>query len=283
MGRKGLPAAPAIGARAGVGFELSARALEIWRPGITAAADDKGSQTITIFDPIGADSWTGEGVTAKRIAAALRGMGGKDVDVLINSPGGSLFEGLAIYNLLREYTGKVTVQILGVAASAASFIAMAADEIQIARSGFYMIHNGQVVAVGDRNALVEVAEWLEPFDSAMADIYAQRTELNAADVAEMMDRETWLTAADAIEQGFADGYLASDPVEDTATDRQAQALHRVGVALAKQGVPLAERKKVLSDLLQSPSADEGSPAVKAEILVALQSVVDRFGAAANVK
>lgn len=282
MRKKSMPAAPAVGARAGVGFELSARAMESWRPSISVAANDKTDGSITIFEPIGADPWTGEGVTARRISAALRSIGGKDVDVLINSPGGSLFEGLAIYNLLREYEGKVTVKILGIAASAASFIAMAADEIQIARSGFYMIHNGQVWAAGDRNALAEVAEWLKPFDSAMADIYAQRTDLAAADVAEMMDRETWLTAADAVEQGFADGYLASDPVEDTESNRQAQALHRVGVALAKQGMPLAERRKVLSDLQFAPHSSGNKPAVSAETMAALQSVTDRFGAAANV-
>jgi len=256
--------------------------MESWRPSISVAATDKSDASITILEPIGADPWTGEGVTARRISAALRSIGGKDVDVLVNSPGGSLFEGLAIYSLLREYEGKVTVKILGIAASAASFIAMAADEIQIARSGFYMIHNGQVWAAGDRNALVEVAEWLKPFDASMADIYAQRTGLAAGDVAEMMNRETWLTASEAIEQGFADGYLASDPVVDTDSNRQAEALHRVGVALAKQGMPLAERRKVLNDLQFSPRISGNQPAVSAETLAALQSVTDRFGAAANV-
>lgn len=283
MGKRSLPAAPAVGARAGVGFELSARAVESWRPSIQAADQGKSDTTISIFDPIGADPWTGEGVTAKRIAAALRTMGGKDIDVLINSPGGSLFEGLAIYNLLREYEGKVTAKVLSIAASAASFVAMAADEIQIARSGFFMIHNGQVWAAGDRNALIEVAEWLKPFDSAMADIYAQRTGLDAGAVAEMLDRETWMTAADAVAQGFADGYLASDLVEDTEADRQAQALHRVGVALANQGMPLAERRKVLNDLRPVPQSCGDQLAVSAETLAALQSVTDRFGSAANVK
>lgn len=283
MGKKSMPAAPAVGARAGVGFELSARALETWRPGISAASQEKGDTTISIFDPIGADPWTGEGVTAKRIAAALRTMGGKDVDVLINSPGGSLFEGLAIYNLLREYEGRVSVKILGIAASAASFIAMAADEIQIARAGFYMIHNGQVWAAGDRNALVEVAEWLKPFDLAMADIYAQRTGGDKDELVEMMDRETWLTAAEAVEQGFAEGYLASDPVDDTEADRQAHALHRVGAALAKLGMPHAERRKVLNDLQLGAKPEQKQMAVSAQTLAALQSATDRLGAAVNVK
>ncbi len=90
--------------------------------GFKAAATDDNS--ISVFDVIGQDYW-GEGVTAKRIAGALRAMNGADVTVNINSPGGDMFEGLAIYNLLREYEGRVTVKVLGIAASAASVIAMA--------------------------------------------------------------------------------------------------------------------------------------------------------------
>lgn len=83
----------------------------------------------------------GEGVTAKRISAALRAIGEQDIVVNLNSPGGDMFEGLAIYNLLRAHSGKVTVNILGIAASAASIIAMAGDEIKMGRGAFLMIHN----------------------------------------------------------------------------------------------------------------------------------------------
>ncbi|WP_034085582.1 head maturation protease, ClpP-related, partial [Pseudomonas aeruginosa] len=110
------------------------------------------------------------------IAGALRAIGGDvDVTVNINSPGGDVFEGLAIYNLLREHKGKVTVNIIGLAASAASFIAMAGDEIRIGRAAFLMIHNAWLIAMGNRNDLREIADWLEPFDMTLADIYAQRT------------------------------------------------------------------------------------------------------------
>src|SRR6185436_2438068 len=134
------------------------QALERWAPDLMAAAASEES-TISVLDPIGVDPWTGEGVTAKRIAAALRSIGAdKDVVVNINSPGGDLFEGMAIYNLLREHQGKVTVKVLGVAASAASIVAMAGDEIQIARAGFLMIHNTWVIAMGNRNDLREIAD-----------------------------------------------------------------------------------------------------------------------------
>ena len=131
---KSLPTAPAARPRADVSCDLMPKALERWNPAIRAAVEEENS--ISIFDPIGYDWWTGEGVTAKRISAALRAMKDADVVVNINSPGGDVFEGLAIYNLLREHKGKVTVRVLGLAASAASFIAMAADEVKIARAGF---------------------------------------------------------------------------------------------------------------------------------------------------
>ena len=139
-----------------------------------------------------------------RISAALRSIGKSDVVVTINSPGGDYFEGLAIYNLLREHPAKVTIKIVGIAASAASVIAMAGDDVQIARAGFVMIHNTWVVAMGDRHQLRDVADWLEPFDQMAVDIYAARSGLKAAELGKMLDRETWIGGADAVEKGFAD-------------------------------------------------------------------------------
>ena len=102
------------------------RRLIRWNSGVKAASED--DNTISILDPIGED-WYGNGVTSKRVSAALRAIGKTDVTVSINSPGGDYFEGLAIYNLLRDHPAKVTVKIVGIAASAASVIAMAADEV----------------------------------------------------------------------------------------------------------------------------------------------------------
>src|SRR5690625_4941230 len=172
MKKRDLPQPPLAARIPLVRSEVAARAIERWSEGIRAARDS--DNTISILDEVGEDFW-GEGVTAKRIAPALRDLGGRDVVVNINSPGGDVFEGLAIYNLLREHEGHVTVKILGLAASAASVIAMAGDEIQIARAGFMMIHNTWVVAAGDRNALRDIADMLEPFDGALADIYAARS------------------------------------------------------------------------------------------------------------
>ena len=197
--------------------EIKPLALKRWNPGIRAASEEEHS--ISIYDAIGQDPWSGEGVTTKRIAAALRSVNGADVTVNINSPGGDMFEGLAIYNLLRDYSGKVTVKVLGLAASAASIIAMAGDEIRIARAGFLNIHNCWVVALGNRQDLLEVASRLEPFDQAMAEIYATRTGSKLSAMQQLMDADTWLNGSAAVEQGFADQLLAADAVRQSPVDQ----------------------------------------------------------------
>src|SRR5690606_36870947 len=130
MSIKNLRAAPAGRPSAAVNSYLSPRALDRWDAGVRAAVEDQGDRTISVYDVIGYDWWTGEGVTAKRIAGALRSMGAGPVTVNINSPGGDLFEGLAIYNLLREHQVHITTKVVGLAASSPSVIAMAGDTIQ---------------------------------------------------------------------------------------------------------------------------------------------------------
>jgi ATP-dependent protease ClpP protease subunit len=136
-----------------------------------------GDNVITMMEIIGEDFWTGGGVTAKKVAAQLRAIGDRPVEVQINSPGGDMFEGIAIYNVLREHPQPITVKVMGMAASAASIIAMAGDSIEIGAASFLMIHNCWVVAVGNRHDMAETAAFLEPFDTAMAGVYAERSGL----------------------------------------------------------------------------------------------------------
>lgn len=243
-----MPQARKMDLPKGLQWELSPQALDRWTPNLMAAAPPVDN-TISILDPIGMDPWTGEGVTAKRIAAALRSIGAdKDVVVNVNSPGGDLFEGMAIYNLLRDHKGSVQVKVLGLAASAASIIAMAGDEILIARAGFLMIHDTWVVAVGNRNDLRAVADTLEPFDTAMADIYSARAGMDANKVQKMMDVETWIGGAAAIDQGFADALLPADEVKkDTKAKGDRVAAHLLDMALAKAGLPRSERRSLLQE------------------------------------
>ena len=123
---------------------------------------------------IGEDWYTGGGVTSSSIARQLEKISG-DVEVVINSRGGDYFEGGAIYNQLRAHKGKVTVKVISLAASAASVIAMAADELLIGDNASIMIHNAWLIAIGNRNDFDKVSDTLTQFDEAMARLYARRT------------------------------------------------------------------------------------------------------------
>lgn len=281
MTLKSLPEAPAGRPSALSKRDLPSATMERWNGGIKAANADENS--ISIFDVIGADYW-GEGVTASRIAGALRSINGADVTVNINSPGGDMFEGLAIYNLLREYKGKVTVKVLGLAASAASIIAMAGDDVQIGRGAFLMIHNCWVYAMGNRHDLAQIAADMEPFDKAMGDIYSARTGLSKEEVATMMDGETYIGGSDAVDKGFADRLLSADEISDD-DDSPAAALRKLDALLAKADTPRSERRKLLKALTGSKpgaAADhDGTPGATEEInpenIAQLESALAAFG------
>ena len=272
-----LPVAPAGRPCAGVTSEPLPSALERWNGGIRAATDNDNA--ISIFDVVGRDYWD-EGVTAKRISGALRSMNGADVTVNINSPGGDMFEGLAIYNLLREYEGHVTVKVLGIAASAASIIAMAGDDIQIGRGAFLMIHNCWVYAMGNRHDFAELAQSLEPFDTAMADIYAARSGLDMAAVQKLMDAESYIGGSDAVVKGLADSLLSADAVSD-GDESPAAALRKLDALLAKTNTPRSERRKLIKALSGGmPGAvttKDGTPGaaedIKPETLNSLESAL----------
>jgi ATP-dependent Clp protease, protease subunit len=246
---------------------VSPLAFDRWNPAIKAS--DENDNTIGIYDPIGYDYWDDSGVTAKRISAALRSLDGADVVVNINSPGGDVFEGLAIYNLLREYKGHVTVRVLGVAASAASFIAMAADEIQIARAGFFMIHNAWTGLWGNRNDLRETADFLEQIDDTIADIYHVRSGLSMDELKADMDKERWINGRDAIDSGFADAFLPSDVVvEDTKNfTKEKVAAHKADILLAKAGMSRSSRRELIQDLKGTPGAtNQATPSASNDVL-----------------
>jgi len=222
MNKHLLPAAPEALSRTGLMREVSPFALTKWNPHLRAAVESEAHATISILEPIVRDPFTGEGVSAKSIGSALHAIGGQEVTLYLNSPGGDFFEGLAIYNQLREYPGHVTVKILGIAASAASCIAMAGDEIQMARTAFLMIHNARVGVAGNRLHLRQATDVLDAFDKTMAEIYAARTGQATPTLRAMMDAETWIAATDAISQGFADALFDADvDTQDLREEKQA--------------------------------------------------------------
>jgi ATP-dependent protease ClpP protease subunit len=153
---------------------------------------------VSIFDEIG--MW---GVSAKEFISELKKHAGKKVSCLINSPGGSVFDALAIYNALRAHGGEVTVKVMGVAASAASLIAMAGDKIIMPENTFMMIHNPMVGAYGNADEMRDMADVLDKIAASLIGTYVARTGLSEKDVKDLLDAETWLNAADAVEKGFA--------------------------------------------------------------------------------
>lgn len=163
------------------------------------AKADGDEITLTIYDEIG-----GWGVSARDVSAALNDGVYKRVHVRLNSPGGDVFAGFAIYNLLREYGAKVIVTVDGLAASAASIIAMAGNEVRMGDGSFIMIHNAWALGVGDHAEMLALSKTLKKIDGELAKIYSKRTEIDAAEITKMMAAETWLSADDAIARKFAD-------------------------------------------------------------------------------
>ncbi|HDS8431922.1 TPA: Clp protease ClpP [Proteus mirabilis] len=279
MKKNQLPVALEDRPCASIRYELKLKALDKWNSRIRASSADN---SISILDVVGEDYW-GEGVTAKRISAALRAIGEQDIVVNLNSPGGDMFEGLAIYNLLRAHSGKVTVNILGIAASAASIIAMAGDEIKMGRSAFLMIHNCWAMGVGNRHDFAKLAHDLAPFDASMTDIYVARSGQSSDVVSQMMDNETYISASEAIEKGFADSLLSADVIDEGDESPQA-AIRKLDALLAKTNTPRAERRKLISALTRSmpraTSQSNGMPSatcdINPEILSKLEEAVTAF-------
>jgi len=230
-------------------FQPDEHALQRWDAAVKAAETDNA--TISILDVVGSDMF-GDGVTSRRVSAALRAIGDREVTVDLNSPGGDFFEGVAIYNALRAHPRKVTVRVLGIAASAASVIAMAGDEVQIGKAGFMMVHNAWVIAIGNRHDMAEAAATMEPFDDAMASVYADRAGVEKARAAEWMDNETWFNGEQAVEAGLADSYLPADMVQEdqarAASVQGVNATRRLDTMLAKTGLPRSERRALLAEV-----------------------------------
>lgn len=266
MSKRTLPAVPQARANHhGARTYLSPSALARWDSTLGLRADattgSEDDRTIGIYDIIGEDWWTGAGFTAKRMAAALRSLGKGPVTVAINSPGGDFFEGLAMYSMLREHPGDVNVKVMGLAASAASVVAMAGDTVQIARAGFFMIHNVWVIAEGNRNDLRDLADQLEPLDASMADVYAARTGDTPDNMGKLMDRESWIGGSAAVAQGFADALLASDEVTTNArVGATVAAVRRMEAALRASGMSKVEAMRLISEFKSSAGDPAGSGA-----------------------
>lgn len=171
---------------------------------------------ILIYDFIG-ESMFEKGVIAKDIKAQLDAAEGTDVTVRINSPGGDVFEGIAIGNLLKQYEGSVSVKIDGYAASIASVIAMAGDSVEIAPNAMFMIHNPYTMAMGDARDFRKQADTLDKVKDTLITSYQAKSDRSAEELSYLMDAETWFHADESVSMGFANN-IAGDGVELTNLD-----------------------------------------------------------------
>lgn len=285
MSLRDLPAGPALPRPAAFQADAPSDALVRWAEMPVAAqvtSVTESDSTITIFDVIGEDDMGG-GVSLRRIAAALSRIGPQAVTVQINSPGGDMFEGIAIYNLLRAHPAAVTVEVLGLAASAASIIAMAGDEIHMSPGSFLMLHNAWGVVIGNRHDMAEAAALFETFDAALTGIYAARSGRSQVEIAALLDAETFLSAEEAITAGMADGIVEGGDCRSraevgsriTAQSRpDIQARRRIDAALAQQGIPRSARRAMLRDLTGTRNAAEPATQNAGIPLSAIRQLID---------
>ena len=167
------------------------------------AAENQGE--LTIYGPISSESWWEDDVTPKKFKKDLDDLGNIDeLDVYINSPGGDVFAGQTIYSILKRHKAKKMVHVDGLAASAASIIAMAGNVVHMPSNAMLMIHNPYTLGVGNANEFRRLADDLDKIRESIIAVYEGKTALLRDEIIKMMDDETWLTAKEALDYGFAD-------------------------------------------------------------------------------
>ena len=172
----------------------------------------ENGRTLFLNGTIADESWYDDDVTPQLFKNDLYADSG-DVTVWLNSPGGDCVAAAQIYNMLKEYPGNVTIKIDGIAASAASLIAMAGDNILMSPVSMMMIHNPLTMAVGNADDMQKAAEMLNEVKDSIINAYELKTGLSRAKLSHLMDDETWMNAVKAVELGFADGILYRDADE----------------------------------------------------------------------
>ena len=171
------------------------------------SGEERVERVLFLNGTIAEESWYDDEVTPALFKEELMA-GNGDITVWINSPGGDCVAAAQIYNMLMDYPGNVTVKIDGIAASAASVIAMAGTKVLISPVGMLMIHNPATIAWGDSGEMQKAIEMLESVKNSFINAYEIKTGLSRTKLSHMMDAETWMDAGKAVELGFADGILA---------------------------------------------------------------------------
>lgn len=159
---------------------------------------------IWIYEQIGEDFWSGDGITAKSFQKELAGVKASQIDLHINSPGGEVFDGLTIFNLLKQHPANVTTYIDGLAASIASVIALAGNKVVMAENALFMMHNPYGATVGNADEMRKMADTLDKVSGSISLAYIEKSGKDADEIKSLMDSETWMSAYEALEYGFVD-------------------------------------------------------------------------------
>lgn len=222
------------------------------------------SAAISIHDEIGL--W---GVSAAQFIADVKALGDvREIRLSIHSPGGSVFDGLAMYNVLKAHPAMILGRVEGLAASAASFVLMAADTIEMPEDSFLMIHNAHGGAYGGAEDLRDMADLMEKVQATIANIYQARTGLDSKIIIDMMAEETWMTAKEAARLGFAD--LVSDAINVAAkADNFSKYFKTAPFASASAGLDSIDSLKEIENYLR----DAGLSRTEATAIVAKIGVI----------
>lgn len=250
------------------------------------APDKSGEVELSIYDEIGA--W---GVGAKQFIAELKEYKGQHIHLRLNSPGGEIIEGSAIYNALSRHEGGLTVHIDALAASMASVIAMTGNPVYMAENALLMIHNPWTLAAGEADDLRKQADLLDTMKANLVRAYQKKSGMEEKEIARLMDEETWLDAVEAVALGFVDaiedGIPAAASVGDMRArfDKFAKAMTEKNsvVAEAEVSAPIEEAAApVVESVTDSPAApeevkvEEAQPEASVEEIEALKQEIERL-------
>ncbi len=186
----------------------------------TRRNEESGTTEITIYGIIG-DSWWDDSVSASDIDNALKSITG-DIVIHLNSPGGDVFDGIAIYNRLKKHEGKVTINVDGWACSAASVIAMSADELVMGLGSMMMIHEASSIVWGTKTDMRKEADVLDELEEGIIDIYMTKANVTREEIRAAVDAETWYSAQKAVDIGFATSTAAANSKDKEISQLKAQ-------------------------------------------------------------
>ena len=217
---------------------------------------DEKTGELTLYGEISDITWFGDEVTPKQFKEDLDALGDIDVlNVYINSPGGDVFAGQAIYSMLKRHKAQVKVYIDGLAASIASLVAMAGDKVIMPANAMMMIHNPWTWGAGNANDFRKLADDLDKIRESMIAAYENRSALTSEEIANLMDAETWLSAKDSLEYGFADEIEAAKDVAAYVDEKYLARYKNAPRELLKNGVSdeevrakEAQKRKLLLEL-----------------------------------